>query len=249
MRDSYEGAAGNPYDTAAKIDAMQQASRALSPAFGFSFEDLYDPAALARLDGEFARGLAAADAPLHERFAAARSQPDALAYKEEADLLIAVAPHLDRFIARLFGIEEEWQDLVEGHHRLAPLFRVKRKFVQRRAMLKHKAEAAAQFDGPALEAQVATLLGGKFDELTFANKVLEWQANEGGACGRARRRRALRCVGRAHRRRTLATSGRRALQAAATRRSHAPRAGANRHESRATRCIRCTTFAAAKASR
>ena len=157
---------------------MQQASRALSPAFGFSFEDLYDPAALARLDGEFARGLAAADAPLHERFAAARSQPDTLAYKEEADLLIAVAPHLDRFIARLFGIEEEWQDLVEGHHRLAPLFRVKRKFVQRRAMLKHKAEAASQFDGPALEAQVATLLGGTFDELAFANKVLEWQANE-----------------------------------------------------------------------
>ena len=157
---------------------MQEASRALSPAFGFSFEDLYDPAALARLDGEFARWLAAADAPLHERFAAARAAPASLAYKEEAELLIAVAPHLDRFVAKLFDIEEEWLDLVEGHHRLAPLFRAKRKFVQRKAMLKHKADAAAQFDGPALEAQVATLLGGAFEELAFANKVLEWQANE-----------------------------------------------------------------------
>jgi len=157
---------------------MHAASAGLAPAFGFSFEDLHDPAALARLDGEFGRWLAAADDALQGRYAAARAQPASLAYKEEADLLIAVAPHLDRFIARLFGIEEEWQELVEGHHRLAPLFRVKRKFVQRRAMLKHKADEAAKFDGPALEAAVAQLLGGTFDELAFAVKVLEWLAAE-----------------------------------------------------------------------
>jgi NADPH-dependent glutamate synthase beta subunit-like oxidoreductase len=154
------------------------ASASLALAFGLSFEDLHDPAALARLDAEFARHLASADAALAARYAAARAQPGSLAYKEEADLLIAVAPHLDRFVAELFGIVEEWEDLVESHHALAPLFRVKRKFVQRRAMLKHKADQAAAFDGPALEAQVAALLGGRFDELVFANKVLEWIASE-----------------------------------------------------------------------
>src|SRR6185369_7306018 len=107
-----------------------------------------------------------------------RGEPDALPYKEEADLLIAVAPHLDAFIARLFGIEDEWVELVESHHRLAPLFRVKRKFVQRRAMLKIKADEAAGLDGPALEAEVARRLGGKFDELAFANAILEWQKDE-----------------------------------------------------------------------
>ena len=157
---------------------MHAASGALSPAFGFSFEDLHDPVALGRLDGEFRRWLQGADAALSARYTAARAEPASLAYKEEADLLIAVAPHLDRFTARLFGIEEEWQDLVEGHHRLAPLFRVKRKFVQRRAMLKHKADEAAKFDGPALEAAVAQSLGGAFDELKFAVAVLEWIANE-----------------------------------------------------------------------
>ncbi len=89
-----------------------------------------------------------------------------------------MAPHLDRFVARLFAIEEEWQELVEGHHRLAPLFRVKRKFVQRRAMLKIKADAAQALDGPALEAEVAALLGGAFDELVFAEAVLAWLADE-----------------------------------------------------------------------
>jgi hypothetical protein len=91
---------------------------------------------------------------------------------------MAVAPHLDRFVAKLFRIEEEWQDLVDGHHALAPLFRVKRKFVQRRAMLKIKADEAAAFDGPALEAMVAQRLGGVFDELLFAERVLGWLKDE-----------------------------------------------------------------------
>src|SRR5882672_11671765 len=157
---------------------MPASPASLSLAFGLAFEDLYDPAGLERLDREFVRALAEADAGLASRLAAARENPAALAYKEEADLLIAGAPHLDRFTAKLFGIEEEWRDLVEGHHRLAPLFRVKRKFVQRRAMLKIKADEAAGLDGPALEAQVAALLGGKFDELAFAERILAWVADE-----------------------------------------------------------------------
>jgi NADPH-dependent glutamate synthase beta subunit-like oxidoreductase/NAD(P)H-flavin reductase len=157
---------------------MSDAQPFLRLAFGLAFGDLYDPAGLARLDGCFGEELAKADAALHARWIAARSDAAALEYKAEAELLIEVAPHLDRFVARLFGIEEEWQELVEGHHRLAPLFRVKRKFVQRRAMLKIKADAAQALDGPALEAEVAALLGGAFDELAFAEAVLAWQADE-----------------------------------------------------------------------
>src|SRR5438067_9569654 len=157
---------------------MSSAAPRLSLAFGFRFEDLYSVAGLARLDGEFVRALAAADAALADRLAAARHDPAALAYREEAELLIAAAPHLDRFVARLFAIEEEWEELVESHHRLAPLFRVKRKFVQRRAMLKIKAEEAAKLDGPALEARVAERLGGAFDELAFANAILAWLKDE-----------------------------------------------------------------------
>src|SRR5205085_4016230 len=122
--------------------------------------------------------LRVADAPLHDRLVAARADPLSLAYLAEAELLMAVAPHLDRFMAALFDIEAEWEALVAGHHRLAPLFRVKRKFVQRRAMLKIKADAAAGLDGDALFAKVTALLGGAFDELAFAERVLEWQADE-----------------------------------------------------------------------
>src|SRR5688572_28910955 len=159
--------------------SMSPAPRSLSLAHGLAFEDLYRRAGLERIDIEFARFLAAADADLHSRYAAARSAPASLEYKAEAELLIGVAPHLDRFVARLFGIEAEWETLKESHHELDPLFRVKRKFVQRRAMLKIKADEALGRHGLALEADIVERLGGgAFDELVFARRVLEWQANE-----------------------------------------------------------------------
>src|SRR5688572_26319791 len=150
----------------------------LSLAFGLRFEDLYAREGLERVDRAFIDALRARDDGLAERLLAARAAPESMAYKDEADLLLEAAPDLDRFIARLFGIEAQWEDLVDGHHRLAPLFRVKRKFVQRRAMLKIKADEAATLDGAALEHEVARRLGGAFDELAFANAVLEWQADE-----------------------------------------------------------------------
>jgi hypothetical protein len=158
--------------------SMLPAAQSLSLAHGLALEDLYRRPGLERIDAEFVRFLASADAALQERYAAARSEPASLEYKAEAELLIAVAPHLDRFVARLFSIEPQWEELKESHHELDPLFRVKRKFVQRRAMLKIKADEALGLDGPALEAEIAARLGGRFDELTFARRVLEWQADE-----------------------------------------------------------------------
>src|SRR4051812_17245470 len=157
---------------------MSALSQPPSLAFGLGFEDLYHRSGLERVDAEFARSLEGADAALAKRLQDARRGPDSLEYKLEAELLIAVAPHLDAFVAKLFGIEAEWKDLVDGHHELAPLFRVKRKFVQRRGMLKIKAAEAADLDGPALEADVAARLGGRFEELAFAKRVLEWLAAE-----------------------------------------------------------------------
>src|SRR5439155_25183770 len=41
-----------------------------------------------------------------------------------------------------------------------------------------KADEAEALAGAALEAQVAALLGGAFDELAFAEAILAWQADE-----------------------------------------------------------------------
>ncbi len=150
----------------------------LSLAFGTRFEDLYDTDGLARLDGRFLAYLEAADPGLKARLLAGRAAPGSLATKEEAELLLAVSPVLDDFVAELFGIVPEVDRLVAAHTETEPLFRVKRKFVQRRAMLKIKADEAAKLDGPALEAELAARLGGRFEELALSRAVLEWQADE-----------------------------------------------------------------------
>jgi NADPH-dependent glutamate synthase beta subunit-like oxidoreductase/NAD(P)H-flavin reductase len=172
-------------DTSVDIIAPLSASRTtvsantLPPLLpGLDCEDLYRREGLLRIDAAFLEHLDAADAALRQRLAAARAAPDALAARAESELLLALAPHVEDFIARLFGIEAEVRELAGRHHRLAPLYSVKRLFVQRKAMHKYKAEAAAAIDGPAVAAQLEALFGEPLDELVFARHVVAWQKDE-----------------------------------------------------------------------
>ncbi|MBX3651494.1 MAG: FAD-dependent oxidoreductase [Burkholderiales bacterium] len=156
---------------------MSSASELSLPS-GFSFADLYARDGLIRIDRRFLEVIAIADTGLHERLLAARAGAAALTAKAESELLLALAPHLDDFIAQLFGIEAEVNVLSAQHHELAPLYRVKRLFVQRKAMHKYKAETAAGIDGDAVAAQLAALFGEPLTELAFARHVEKWQQDE-----------------------------------------------------------------------
>ncbi|MEO5373303.1 MAG: FAD-dependent oxidoreductase [Alphaproteobacteria bacterium] len=146
--------------------------------FGVTLEDMYRRSGLERVDGLFLDHLGSADSALRARLEAARSNPASLEGKGEADLLMAVAPHLSDFVGKLFGIESEVTALATAYHDLAPLFSCKRLFVQRRALKAHGAEWAKDFDGASLKAKVETLLGRPFDEMAFALAVNGWMADE-----------------------------------------------------------------------
>jgi NADPH-dependent glutamate synthase beta subunit-like oxidoreductase/NAD(P)H-flavin reductase len=154
----------------------------LKLAFGLSFAELYRRDGLVKLDSAFLDHLRAADescaGTLQPRLAAARANPASLDAKSESALILEIAPHLDDFLAELFGIQAEFRALAARHHELAPLHTIKRQFVQRRAANKVKPDDAAKLDGPALESELRARLGGTFDELTFAKKVSEWLAHE-----------------------------------------------------------------------
>ena len=146
-------------------------------AFGLRFEDLYRQAGLAQTDAAFLEVLAGRDPALAQRLSAARGQPDALSARDEAALLLALAPHLDAFIAELFGIAEELGELRAAQQALAPLVRVKWKFVKRKALLTYPDLAAlAGFDADAALSTLESWLGAPFEELAFADAVLRWQA-------------------------------------------------------------------------
>jgi NADPH-dependent glutamate synthase beta subunit-like oxidoreductase/NAD(P)H-flavin reductase len=143
-------------------------------AFGVAFADLYTRDGLVRLDRLFVLELAQADIPLHDRFVTARAEPAALAPKEHSQLLIDLAPHLEDFLAKLFGIEAAVRELGARHHALVPLFACKRLFVQRRAAKAHPPAEAAAFDGPALARRLVELGADPADELPFARAVMGW---------------------------------------------------------------------------
>ena len=146
-------------------------------AFNVSFEELYDRDGLVRVDAAFVAFLGGVDGALLERLAAARGDPGSLAPKQESDLLVALSPHLDDFLARLFGIESEVQALAARHHELAPVYSVKRQFVQRRALHKVNPRDAKEID-------IDRLLEAPFTELEFASRVTEWQKDEATNAGK-----------------------------------------------------------------
>ncbi len=149
------------------------------PVLGFSlsFSDLYARQGLLKVDAAFLDHLAEADRPLRDRLEAARATPPATGADESA-LLIALAPHLEDFIGRLFGIVPELQALAARQNALAPLYACKRLFIQRRAMKACKPEEAAAMDGAAMESELAALFGGAWGELDFARHVMGWLDDE-----------------------------------------------------------------------
>lgn len=148
------------------------------PESGVSFQELYRRDGLLRLDKCFLGRLLQADAALHQRLIGARANPAALPVKQESELLLALAPHVDRFIGWLFGIDAQVETLASRHHELAPLYSVKRLFVQRKAMHKFKPEEAERLDGRVLADKLEALFKGPLTELVFARHVTEWQKNE-----------------------------------------------------------------------
>jgi NADPH-dependent glutamate synthase beta subunit-like oxidoreductase len=178
-------------------------------ADGFSFDDLYSVDGLARLDAAFMAGLDRERPDLAKRLKIARldsafeasldaghqtpvagerpgkDDKDA----EQAALLIDLGPYLEDFLGRLFGIETELRALAERHNELAPLYSVKRQFVQRRAGKQVKPEAAQALDGDALRQRLDDLGAPPDEELVFARQVSAWldaEADHGEALEVAR---------------------------------------------------------------
>jgi hypothetical protein len=147
-------------------------------SFGFSFEDLYSRDALVRLDAVFLQHLKEAKPDSYLRLQAARLDPVSLPSKRGSELIIEIAPYLDDFIGQLFGISSELRALQARHNELAPLYFVKRQFVQRKALTGQTLEKALAIDGEALASDLETLMLEPLTERSFASHVAKWLDTE-----------------------------------------------------------------------
>ena len=156
----------------------------VSLSFDLKFEDLYQRSGLKQVDLAFVGWLEDAEPDLAKSLAAARQNPGTLDAKATSNLILALAPHVEDFLARLFGIESEASALAVQHHALAPLYVCKRMFVQRRAVKQYRGKvdelnsnALAEFEAtlsPLIEANIASPGG----ELAFARAVAAWLDDE-----------------------------------------------------------------------
>ncbi|MBV8820560.1 MAG: FAD-dependent oxidoreductase, partial [Acidobacteriaceae bacterium] len=156
---------------------MASDSSQLTLAFDFAFEDLYSRHGLVRLDEVFTSQLQEANAGLFDRLMAARAG-ETLAPKAASELIIELAPYVEDFIGDLFGISAEIRALQAKHSDAAPLYTIKRQFVQRKALTGMTKERASLIDGPQVLTKLETLFGEPVTEISFALNVSRWLERE-----------------------------------------------------------------------
>jgi len=138
----------------------------------YSFKELHSSEGLLRLDKAFLAHLGECDEDLKRRLLNTREQGHPASRLEESALLLDLAPYIEDFLGKFFGIEKEIASLQEQTHQLAPLYRCKRLFVQRMASKAYTKDEALVFDGEVLKDKLSQLMNEPYSDLTFARHVL-----------------------------------------------------------------------------
>ncbi|HEX9918317.1 MAG TPA: hypothetical protein VGA87_04065, partial [Pyrinomonadaceae bacterium] len=170
---------------------------------GFQYSDLYRPQRLGQLTATFYAGLQQEDPVLHAaltEYTMARGA-NLRGTRAESELLIAAAPHLSRFVARLFHVEAERASHAERIRAQGVIFQFKT-FISRRALKRVPPEKALTVDADSVRDALAGLLRAVSPGALEANdaelgvahmcaRLLEWEEGltrlevKGEAAGKA----------------------------------------------------------------
>ena len=127
---------------------------------GYTFADLHEPERLASLYERFCEEASAADPALWREWDEYRCAPDAPRPPVAlSNLLIAMAPHVTRFVKRLFDVDAAVTAIADATRAQDDLFRFKIDFVRRRALPLLK-NGAPVISTPEDEAIVEAMIAG-----------------------------------------------------------------------------------------
>jgi NADPH-dependent glutamate synthase beta subunit-like oxidoreductase/NAD(P)H-flavin reductase len=131
---------------------------------GFSYADLYRPERLRDLTDIFYAELAEAEPELHRTLVEyVEARGAGYEQKAESEILIAAAPYLSGFVARMFDAERERTRQIESVQEQDPIWAFK-SFVARRALKKFPAEQAALLDAESLRLALQALRQAAFPD-------------------------------------------------------------------------------------
>lgn len=100
----------------------------------FTFADLHQPARLRELHDRFVDTVTQTEPDLWSQWKQYRELPESLGAVARGNLVVAMAPHVSRFVSRLFSVGPETEALAAATHAYDVLFRFKIDFVRRRAL-------------------------------------------------------------------------------------------------------------------
>ena len=131
---------------------------------GFTFADLHQPARLRDLYKTFVEQVKATEPELWNQWAQYREIPESLTPIARGNIVVAMAPHVSRFLSALFSVGADADALIAATRAYDILFRFKIDFVRRRALplLKGGAHVDATADDHALA-----------ESITFGTRQLE----------------------------------------------------------------------------
>src|SRR5687768_2397387 len=124
---------------------------------GFTFADLHQPARLRELYFRFVEQVKRTEPELWTEWERYGEVPGSLTNIARSNLIVAMAPHVSRFVSALFGVGRDAETLIEQTRAYDTLFRFKIDFVRRRALplLKGGAHVEATAEDHALVAAAA----------------------------------------------------------------------------------------------
>src|SRR5215203_4970271 len=139
---------------------------------GFKYSDLFDAVRLRELAEKFYEELKEENALLHDaltKYVAARGA--GYEARVELNILTDAAPHLSRFVAKMFGITREREQLEREITEQNPIWKYKF-FVQRRAIKKYTPEKIAELNENELNEALREFKFAAFDEAIVYDEEL-----------------------------------------------------------------------------
>jgi NADPH-dependent glutamate synthase beta subunit-like oxidoreductase/NAD(P)H-flavin reductase len=151
---------------------------------GFTYPDLYDARRLNDLLEAFDASVKRHAPELFEKFAAYRQcQGEGMAVEAVSDLLVKMGPYVGRFVAKLFGVEEEHQaQAAKIREEFDTVFTYKNEVVAKLNLV-FKDQAISEWDVEGIQNRFELLIGAAFPEAALDSDAERRVARTGGLIG------------------------------------------------------------------
>ena len=141
--------------------------------FGITFTDLYSNTGLVKIDNLFLNFLQKNNEYIYNLLLEYREQ-----LNFQSEVVLAVSPYVEEFIAKLFNIEQEVISNKESQIILDVIYLCKRDFIKRQVLNKGQYETHNYEHFSDIKNKIECYLEGTYSDLLFSQRIMIWLENK-----------------------------------------------------------------------